>query len=330
MKKSIIVMGASAGGITALGQVLRALPEDLQAAVLVVQHTAQGPGKLAEVLGRGASLPVTHPRDEEKLRMGRVYVAPPDLHMLLEKEKIRLFRGPRENRHRPAVDPLFKSAALHHGVRVIGVVLTGALDDGASGLATIKQHGGTAVVQSPESAEFRGMPDSALRHVKADHVVNLTDMPGVLVKLTQANVKSKGRKRGSEGVEVEAAEGKTASTVTMDGIGSRSALICPTCKGALWEMDEGSLLRFRCHIGHGFTADDLLTDQGQEVEMALSHALRALEDRANLAKRLAARSRERQQLHNQALYEAEMADARRHAEMVRKTLLSLRPNDALG
>jgi two-component system chemotaxis response regulator CheB len=330
MKPNIIVMGASAGGITALREVLRGLPKGLQAAVLVVQHTAQGPGKLAEVLGRGAALPVTHPQNDEPLKMGQVYVAPPDLHLLLEKKKLRVVHGPRENRHRPAIDVLFKSAAMHHGERVIGVVLTGALNDGTSGLACVKQYGGTAVVQNPETAEFPAMPKSALHHVDADHVADLQEMAALLVQLTRTGVKPKRSKRGRASVEVAAAAGQASETGTMDEMGKRSAMVCPACKGALWELEEGSMLRFRCHIGHGFSAEDLLTDQGEEVEMALSHALRALEDRADLAKRLALRSRERRQTHNQALYEAEMIDAQRHAEVVQKVLLGLRPDDCLG
>jgi two-component system chemotaxis response regulator CheB len=215
---------------------------------------------------------------------------------------------------------------VHHRERVIGVILTGALNDGTSGLLAIENSGGMTVVQNPETAEFPYMPKSAVKHVKVDHVVDLEKIPPLLATLTQTVMKKVQRKNGRVAFEAAAAKGLTGHREELDKVGKRSTMICPTCKGALWEIEEKSLLRFRCHIGHNYTAEGLLIDQQSEVELALSHALRALEDRADLAKRLAQRAKLRKQKHTESLYQTEMREAEKHAELVRRTLVSVPVN----
>jgi two-component system, chemotaxis family, protein-glutamate methylesterase/glutaminase len=184
--RDIVVLGASAGGVEALSTVLRALPEDLSAALFVVVHTsAESPGVLAQILGRQAKLPVDEASDGEPIRHARVYVARPDRHLMLEERRVRVVRGPKQNRHRPALDPLFRSAAVAFGPRVIGVVLTGNLDDGTAGLRAIKDRGGLAFVQDPREARFPGMPQSALRHVEVDRVLALAAIAGALQATVQ-------------------------------------------------------------------------------------------------------------------------------------------------
>jgi two-component system chemotaxis response regulator CheB len=185
--RDIIVMGCSAGGVQALTEVMRGLPEDLPAAVFVVMHTSpSSPGVLPHILDRSGPLPCAHARDGDLIRKGRVYVAPPDLHLILKRDRVRVVDGPRENGFRPAVDPLFRTAARAFAGRVVGVVLTGGLDDGTEGLLRIKQCGGVAVVQDPNEAIFTGMPANAIRHVDVDHVVPLAQIPAILAQYAKS------------------------------------------------------------------------------------------------------------------------------------------------
>ncbi len=182
-KRDIIVIGASAGGIEALKQLLSALPKDLASAIFIVVHQSPtSPGSLAQVFSRASNIEVKVAENQSPITPNTAFVAPPDCHLVLEKQVMRLVRGPRENRHRPAVDPLFRSAAIHHGPRVIGVVLSGYLDDGSAGLAAIKSQGGLAVVQDPTDAVAPGMPEAALRAVDADHTAPLSEIPAILTK----------------------------------------------------------------------------------------------------------------------------------------------------
>lgn len=184
--RDVIVVGTSAGGVEALRELAAALPPDLPASVLIVLHLSPGgPGLLPAILNRAGPLPAAHATDGEELRRGRIYVAPPDFHMLVADGRLRLARGPRENLHRPAIDALFRSAAAAWGPRVIGVVLTGALDDGTAGLGAIKRTGGVAVVQDPEEAAYPSMPRSALRNVRVDHCVPLAEIPPLLDQLSR-------------------------------------------------------------------------------------------------------------------------------------------------
>ena len=182
--RDIIVVGASAGGVNALATLAEGLPPDLPASVLVALHLAPGVTSiLPEILARAGRLPAVHPKDGEAYEKGKIYVAPPDHHLLVREGHLRLTRGARENLHRPAIDPLFRSAALAHGPRVIGVVLTGSLDDGTAGLSAVKRCGGTAVVQDPSDASHPSMPAAALKNVAVDHSVPLSEMAALLARL---------------------------------------------------------------------------------------------------------------------------------------------------
>lgn len=178
------MIGASAGGVQALCQVVTGLPRDLPAAVFAVLHVPPHPvSALPAILHRCGPLPATHPEDGEAIHAGRVYVAPSDRHLLVGRGRVSVHRGPRENGYRPSLDVLFRSAARSHGRRVIGVVLTGNLDDGTAGLLAIKSHGGLAVVQDPAEADYSGMPESAIENVDVDYVVPLAEIPALLVDL---------------------------------------------------------------------------------------------------------------------------------------------------
>ncbi len=277
-KRDVIVVGASAGGIEALTALLSRLPEDLDAAVLVVVHMpAQGGPALRQILGRAARLPVGLAADNEPLRSGRVYVSVGDFHLLVGAGRVYVRQGPRENGYRPAIDPLFRSAAVYYGPRVIGVVLSGNLSDGTAGLLAIRRQGGLAVVQDPDDAVYDSMPNSAIEEAGADHVVPAEQMGELLARLVAE--------------EIEVAD-PTADRVLTTEVrlmeagdpgevhpGRPSPWPCPDCNGVLWEVEDGPVLRFRCRVGHAWSAESLLAQQADGVEGALWMALRALEDR---------------------------------------------------
>jgi two-component system, chemotaxis family, protein-glutamate methylesterase/glutaminase len=319
----IIVIGASAGGVEALQALVRRLPGSLPAAILVVLHLPPGaPSVLPSILSRAGPLAASHPEHDEPLRPGRIYVAPPDQHLLIADGRVHLALGPRENGHRPAIDPLFRTAARAYGRRVVGVVLSGALDDGTAGLAAIKLRGGTAVVQDPEDALFDSMPKSAMQHVAVDHVVPAADLPDLLARLVGDRVGDGPLPPVSNTMEVEARMAELDPDVVHESErpGAPSAFACPDCGGVLWELADDELIRFRCRVGHAYSPDSLTTKQLQTLEDALWVALRAMEEQVALTKRLRdqASGRGQQQLAERFAKRQEHAESR--AELIRQVL----------
>jgi two-component system chemotaxis response regulator CheB len=262
----------------------------LAAAVFVVIHTLpESPSFMAEILGRAGQLPAAFAEDGQPVIRGTILVAPPDHHLLLAHGFVRVVRGPKENRHRPAIDPLFRSAALHFGSSVIGVILSGTLDDGSSGLKAIKQRGGVAIVQEPQDALFRDMPTNALRAVQPDHVVPLAAIPPLLAELVERRAAASVSQPGSLGIETAYAnmEGPMPEN-EIPGI--PSAFICPECHGALWELVDGDLLRYRCRVGHAYKSESLLADKSEDLERAFWTAIRSLEENSSLLRRLGRRT----------------------------------------
>src|SRR5687768_379913 len=287
--KRVVVIGTSSGGIEALRTIIGALPRDFDAAIAIVMHTApQSPGVLPDIIRRAGPLDAPAVRSGEELRPGVVYVAPPDHHMLIEPGRIRLTRGPRENRFRPAIDPLFRSAAQVYGPAAIGVVLTGNLDDGTAGLLAIKQLGGTAIVQDPEEALYPSMPQSALRHVKVDHCVRLAEIAPLLVRLTTGAVDETRPQVPEEmAIEVKIAREEDPIDSGVTSLGKPSMVACPECHGVLLQMKEAGLVRFRCHTGHAYSAESLLSEISEGVEVALWNALRSTQEGSILMRQLA-------------------------------------------
>ena len=300
----LIVLGASAGGVEAVSALLSGLPHDLAAAVCVVIH--QRPdieSLLPRVLARRTTLPVVVARQGARITPGTVHVAPPDLHLFVERDErggvLRLARGPRENRARPAVDPLFRSAALAFGARVIGVVLSGALDDGTGGLWTVKDRGGIAVVQDPDDAAVPSMPASALAEVEVDHVAPARELGALLGRLARERAPSELTNRVSAPPHERTDElEREVAIATLDeaqhddasryGVPSRFS--CPDCGGVLWDLSAEGPMRFRCEVGHAHTAATLGEAQTEVVEKALWTALRALEDKVELSRRRGAQA----------------------------------------
>ena len=319
----VVVVGASAGGVEALADLAASLPGDLPAAVFVVLHLpATGTSALPEILGRHGPLPAGHVRDGEPIQPGQIYVAPPDHHVLLRTGHVHLSRGPRENGHRPAIDPLFRSAAREYATRVVGVVLSGALDDGTGGLLAIKSRGGIAVVQDPTDALYPGIPDNALQHVEVDHVLPAAAMGELLVRLIadSAEAPADPAPTGMR-VEVEM-EGFSLEAFEGDHPGRPSGFSCPDCHGVLWAIRDGGLERYRCRVGHAWSPESLLTQQSEALEAALWIALRSLEERAALARRLAEPARRRGHRITATRFEEQASEAQQAARLVRDLLLN--------
>ncbi|MBD2077222.1 chemotaxis protein CheB [Phormidium sp. FACHB-592] len=289
----IIVIGTSAGGLKALGTILGALPPNLDATLFIVRHlAADQPSILPQILADVGSLPVSHPTDGEAIQTGHIYVAPPDYHLLVNQGSMRVVRGPQENRFRPAIDALFRSAARAYGARVVGVVLTGYLDDGTVGLQAIKQRGGVAIVQDPNEAEYPSMTKSALRYVKVDHCLPLAEISDRLVQLSHTPTAEAEIHPMSDALDIEAKIAEQQMNTQellehVEAIGTRTTYTCPECNGSIWQIGQDELLRFRCHIGHSFTANVFLAEQTQNVENALWTAVRVMEEKVTFSRQMA-------------------------------------------
>jgi two-component system chemotaxis response regulator CheB len=294
LKHDVIVMGASAGGVEALSRVVQDLPRDLRASLMVVLHISRGRSLLPEILTRVARMPAAHPTDGEPLQYGRIYVARPDHHLVVEHGRLRVVHAASENGVRPALDPLFRSAAREYRGRVIGVVLTGTLDDGTAGIAAVKQAGGVTIAQDPEEAFAPGMPRSAVATGFVDHVLPLRDIPLLLTALVEEEAPQHAGVGHAHLRQMEPDLGTEPLAVhNGDRPGRPSVFTCPECHGTLWETEEEGLYRFRCRVGHAYSPESMLAAQTDEVDRALWIALRTLEERAALAHRLAERGRER-------------------------------------
>jgi two-component system chemotaxis response regulator CheB len=323
--RDIIVVGASAGGVEALSRLVADLPADLPAAVFIVLHMAPHSGTaLPRILDRRTTLPVGQPYDGERIEHGRVYVAVPDRHLIIGPGVVRLTNGAKENGHRPAVDTLFRTAAATYGPRVVGVVLSGTRDDGTVGLRAIRARGGVAVVQHPDEALFPGMPQSAVAGDHPDWVVPVGEMGPLLSDLARKDLPHEGRSAAMPdelAAELQWAHSDLARPAPGDPpVGTPSGFTCPECHGGLWEIDDGNFPRYRCRVGHGFSADSLLVTQRADVEAALWTAYRALEERAALCRRLAERAKERQATITAEHFRAEATEVARQAEILRTRL----------
>lgn len=283
-KRDIVVIGASAGGVKAILELVKGLPHDFPAPIFIVQHVAPHTESiLPDLITMLSPLKAKHPKDGEKIEPGTIYVAPPDHHLLLEEDIVRITRGPKENRFRPSVDALFRSAAYIFKSRVIGVVLSGYLDDGTSGLWSVQRLGGQVVVQDPLDAPFPDMPANALEFVEADHVVPIAEMAALLVKLTSepaSHTKPTITQSDLERIKIELTIARQDNAFEMGIIekGELTAFTCPDCHGALTKLIEGNLIRFRCHTGHAYTISSLLAEVTESVESMLYQAMRGLEE----------------------------------------------------
>ncbi|NMF64767.1 chemotaxis protein CheB [Brasilonema octagenarum] len=321
----IIVIGASAGGVEALKTLVAPLPKDLSAAIFIVVHVSpQFKSLLPDLLSRCGSLSATHAKDGEAIEHGRIYVAPPDYHLLVKRGYIRVVQGPKENRCRPAVDPLFRTAAKAYKSRVVGVVLSGMLDDGTAGLIDVKKLGGMAVVQNPDDALFSGMPNSAIEHVDVDHILPVVSIAPLLVQLTYEPIATQGALNMSNEDELE----MEPDIVELDGVALRNngplgisaGLICPDCGGSLFQLQERNFLQFRCRVGHAFSQASLQAAQAEVQEKALWAAIYSLEERAELMFKTATDARSRNRIHSAKVFEAQAIEAQQRSDLIRQAL----------
>jgi two-component system chemotaxis response regulator CheB len=322
--RDIIVMGASAGGLSAFNRIIKQLPEQLNAAVFIVWHVSPySTSILPEILNRAGKLKAKHAADGEPIETGKVYIAPPDHHLLLELDRIRLTKGPKENRFRPAIDPLFRSAAYAYGPRVVGVVLTGALDDGTAGLWAIKDRRGIAVVQDPAEAEQPSMPASALANVQVDHCLPVSEIPALLLTLSQQPVEEESRATVSKDLQIETkiALGEDAAELDVKQLGEISEFTCPDCHGTLVEVTNDKLMRFRCHTGHSFGSASLVAELTDSVEESVWTAIRAVEERIRLLKYLAQHASELEQTELIGTLGRELQDNERRADLLRQAAM---------
>jgi two-component system, chemotaxis family, protein-glutamate methylesterase/glutaminase len=327
--KKIVVIGGSAGGVETALQLTRDLPKDLNAAVFIVIHLSpSAPSLFAELLNKKSGIPVNWAVDGERIEAGHAYVARPDMHLIIDDEHICLGHGPRENGHRPAIDPLFRTAAHAHGENVIGVVLSGNLDDGGLGLREIRKMGGKAVVQDPKDSLYPGMPTNAIAEAGADVIVPVSGLGAAITQLVNAATSGNGNGAGMPDDIAAGGEGPMSIDERRDG--KTSAFGCPECGGALWvvEEEEENVLRYRCRVGHAFSDESLLGSQAEGIERAMWAALRALEEGADQAHRLAQRMRTRG---HASLYErflAQALDYEERGKLIRRVLL--RPDEAVS
>jgi two-component system chemotaxis response regulator CheB len=326
----IIVVGASAGGVEALSRLAASLMNEIPAAIFVSMHIS---GKvrsyLPDILNRHGPLPAKHPQDGEVFQAGHLYIAPPDRHLLLEPGRIRLLHGPKENGFRPAIDPLFRSAARAYGAHVIGVILSGSLDDGTAGLQDIKSHGGVAIVQDPQDCLYDGMARSAIENVSVDYILPISAIGPKLACLAEEPTQQGGitmqieeRLRDSEIVQNDRDDQELGKRS-----GEPSIFTCPECGGVLWEMDEGDVIRFRCHVGHRYSAESMFSAQGEMLEAALWTAVRALEESVSLSHRMTTRMKRAGQHGSAERFERQAREASQRADLIRKVLQAEKETD---
>jgi two-component system chemotaxis response regulator CheB len=327
----LVTVGASAGGIEALRALVAGLPRDLPAAVLVVLHLPRtATSALPAIIERAGDWPAAHAVDGERIRTGRVYVAPPDRHLLVIEGRVRLSRGPAENGHRPAVDPLFRSAARMNGERTVAVVLSGSRDDGTAGAATVDQLGGEVVVQSPEESLHPSMPRSVLDHVAGARAVAMAELGAVVAGCVEKIVSGDPAASAASpdlaasdlsALETRMANFADATTEAMPG--HPAGFACPACHGGLFELPGDPVPRYRCWVGHAWSPESLLDEQTAAFDGALWMALRSLEEKAGLARRMHAAAVERGQYAVAARHRAISDDAEQAGSLIRELIRRL-------
>jgi two-component system, chemotaxis family, protein-glutamate methylesterase/glutaminase len=284
LNSRLVVVGASLGGVSALRRLCGHLPKDFAAPICIVLHVGAHESILPKLLSSAGALPAVHPSDGQRLEPGRIYVAPPDNHLRVDDGVVRLTRGPKEHHARPAIDPLFRSAARSCGSRTIGVVLTGLLDDGTPGMQAIKEQGGTCVVQDPAEAEAASMPASVLKYVAVDHCVRLDDLAPLLSRLAKEPPQQPARMPSINRTthEDDVSRGIGNAMEHLRAIGSPSTFSCPDCSGTLWQIAGVTPRRYLCHTGHAFTLESLRSAQSLGTDEALWSAIRALQEKREL------------------------------------------------
>lgn len=328
-RHDIVVVGASAGGVQALTDFVGSLPADLPAAIFVVLHVpSANRSRLPLILNRATDLPVRQATHQERITRGRIYVARPDRHLLLKRGSIGVVMGPKENGFRPAIDPMFRSAAAAYGPRCIGVVLSGNLNDGVSGLGAIKARGGLILAQDPNEALYGMMPQRAAEELSLDLVASAADLGREVARLVNEPAGVDPNQFSEESYEesTETAEAALDPEFleTDERPGVPSGFGCPACGGALFRLSDGDVLHFRCRVGHAWSAEALLAEQSDTLETALWAALRVLEESAALSTSLGERLRSRGSSESADRFFTQAGESRRRAHIIRTALRASR------
>jgi len=321
----IIVIGASAGGFEELKKIIKELPPDFDASIFIVWHMSPDiRGVLPQVLNRLNSIVAANAYNNEEIKPNRIYVAPPDHHMLVEDGKVLITHGPKENRFRPAVDPLFRSAAFAFGNRVIGVILSGALDDGTAGLWTVKHYGGIAIVQDPNDAEVSSMPENAMRRVEIDYCVAVSEMPALFVRLSNEPLTQNADVMKDEQTkeEIDIAAEKSGLKNGKLKFKDLTPYTCPECHGVLSKLQNGNIIRYRCHTGHAYSGDALMAALTEKVEDGLYNAIRGMDETILLLNHMGDHFAEDNQPKLAALYFKKAKEADVRSQWVRKATFS--------
>jgi len=326
--RDLLAIGASAGGFEALRFLVGKFPRDLPASVLIVLHLpSQYRSELDAILTESGPLPAAFAAEGEPLKRSRIYIAQPGSHLLTDGNQLHLGFGPRENNSRPAIDPMLRSVGLCCGPHAVGVILTGTLGDGAAGLVALKRCGGITVVQDPDDATYPEMPIAALSRAKPDHVTPLAAMPTLLTTLVAQPAGPAVPVPDMVQYEVEVARSGRTNMSNMDRMGRRSVLACPDCHGVMWEIDEDELVRYRCHVGHAYTAELMSLALDENLTRALGSALRALDERIALAERMSKQARDSGRGHLAKSWADKIREFEREADTIRS---SIRRLDELG
>jgi len=316
-----IVIGASAGGRTAITEILKKIPSDINAAIAIVVHGShEAPSMFVRALSAKTELNIKEVENGMEIRIGHVYMCKPNLHLYVSQDKLMLSRGPRENLFRPAIDVLFRSAAVSFGNKCVGILLTGRLNDGTSGLEAIKRCGGLTLIQNPATAEYGDMPASAQRHVDIDYVVNLDDMSYVIKGILDEDLPESVSIPKSLVKENNIANKYESQVEKDEKLGHQVSISCPSCAGPLWKMEDTKVKRYRCHIGHAFTQEALLESQNDSLEEALWLALRTLEERRMLLEKMGADSIKDGFKHLSKSYSSKLSEVSKHIGKLRDVL----------
>lgn len=330
----IIVIGASTGGFEAIKKIISGLPSDFNASIFIVWHMSPDViGILPEVLNRANEIYAAHAYDNEEIKPNRIYIARPDHHLVLSPGKVRVTHGPKENRFRPAIDPLFRSAAYTYSNRVIGVILSGALDDGTAGLWAVKNYGGIAIVQDPGDAEVPSMPENAIRQVNVDHIIAVSQIADLLVHLANETLPEKAEIMEDEQTkrEIEIAAEENALKKSVMSFGELTPFTCPECHGVLSRLQNENIVRYRCHTGHAYSVDALMAALTEKIEDYLYNAIRGIDESIFLLNHLGDHYAEANEPRLASLYFKKAKQAAERSDLVRKAAIAHETlnNDAL-
>lgn len=316
--RKVIVIGASAGGMSALKNLVGQFQSELYASVFIVNHMSpeMSGDVLVRALDEAGALPCSHAKNGQRFERGHVYVAPSDHHMMIEGNRVVTTKGARENRYRPAIDPLFRSAAVAHGNRVIGIVLTGFMDDGTSGMMAIKRCGGVCIAQDPDDAENADMPRSVIENVGVDYCLPISRMGSLLAQLAEKTLSKRTPPPKDVVIEANIARRVLSDLPSVETLGDQVPFNCPECDGVLWEIKEGDILRYRCHTGHAFTSEILLAAQSARIEETLWVTLRMFEERQNLLSTM----KTQREGKSSSVLSGRFKDAKKHIDLIRAML----------